>query len=26
VREAGWDAVVRAVRDRRLVQGGGSLR
>src|SRR3954451_13932467 len=24
VREAGWDAVVRAVRDRRLVQGGGS--
>src|SRR3954470_4173313 len=25
VREAGWDAVVRAVRDRRLVQGGGSL-
>jgi len=25
VRDAGWDAVVRAVRDRRLVQGGGSL-
>jgi hypothetical protein len=25
VREAGWDAVVRAVRDRCLVQGGGSL-
>src|SRR5215212_3735274 len=25
VREAGWDAVVPAVRDRRLVQGGGSL-
>src|SRR5829696_7895638 len=25
VREAGWDAVVRAVRERRLVQGGGSL-
>src|SRR3954452_12760700 len=25
VREAGWDAVVRAARERRLVQGGGSL-
>src|SRR3954453_11229718 len=25
VRAAGWDAVGRAVRDRRLVQGGGSL-
>ena len=25
VRDAGWDAVVRAVQDRRLVQGGGSL-
>ncbi len=25
VRDAGWDAVVRAARDRRLVQGGGSL-
>ena len=25
VREAGWDAVVRAAQDRRLVQGGGSL-
>src|SRR3954466_7830076 len=25
VRDAGWDAVVRAARERRLVQGGGSL-
>src|SRR5689334_23124429 len=25
VREAGWDAVVRAARERRVVQGGGSL-
>jgi hypothetical protein len=25
VREAGWDTVVRAARERRLVQGGGSL-
>jgi hypothetical protein len=25
VRDAGWDAVVRAARERRLIQGGGSL-